>query len=89
VLTCTSSLSRNRQVGLRLATGKPLAAILQELGHVAEGVHTAAEVLKLGQRLGVDTPIVEAVCKMLHEGLAPQAAVELLLARDPKPEHRT
>ena len=89
VLTCTSSLSRNRQVGLRLATGKPLAAILQELGHVAEGVHTAAEVLKLGQRLGVDTPILEAVCKMLHEGLAPQAAVELLLARDPKPEHRT
>ena len=88
VLTCTSGLSRNRQVGLRLATGKPLAAILQELGHVAEGVHTAAEVLKLGQRLGVDTPIVEAVCKMLHEGLAPQAAVELLLSRDPKPEHR-
>ena len=88
VLTCTSDLSRNRQVGLRLATGKPLAAILQELGHVAEGVHTSREVLKLARGVGADMPIVDAVCRMLHEGLAPQAAVELLLARDPKPEHR-
>jgi glycerol-3-phosphate dehydrogenase (NAD(P)+) len=88
VLTCTSDLSRNRQVGLRLAGGKSLAAILQELGHVAEGVHTSREVLKLAAAAGADMPIVDAVCKMLHEGLAPQAAVELLLARDPKPEHR-
>jgi glycerol-3-phosphate dehydrogenase (NAD(P)+) len=88
VLTCTSDLSRNRQVGLRLPTGKPLAAILQELGHVAEGVHTSREVLKIAQGAGADVPIVDAVCKMLHEGLAPHAAVELLLARDPKPEHR-
>jgi glycerol-3-phosphate dehydrogenase (NAD(P)+) len=88
VLTCTSDLSRNRQVGLRLPTGKPLATILQELGHVAEGVHTSREVLKIAQAAGADVPIVDAVCRMLHEGLAPHAAVELLLARDPKPEHR-
>ena len=44
ILTCTGNLSRNRQVGLRLASGKTLDVILAELGHVAEGVHTAREV---------------------------------------------
>jgi glycerol-3-phosphate dehydrogenase (NAD(P)+) len=86
ILTCTGALSRNRRVGRELATGKPLDSILHELGHVAEGVHTAREALKLAAGVQVDMPIVEAVSKVLHEGLAPQAAVEMLLARDPKPE---
>ncbi len=86
ILTCTGSLSRNRQVGLRLAGGKPLAAILADLGHVAEGVHTAREVRSLARRAGVDMPISEAVCRVLHEGLAPAAAVEMLLAREPRQE---
>ena len=38
VLTATGELSRNRRVGLLLAQGQPLAQILAELGHVAEGV---------------------------------------------------
>ncbi len=38
VLTCTGDLSRNRRVGLALAKGQRLPAILAELGHVAEGV---------------------------------------------------
>ena len=38
VLTATGDLSRNRTVGRRLAEGLPLARILAELGHVAEGV---------------------------------------------------
>jgi glycerol-3-phosphate dehydrogenase (NAD(P)+) len=37
ILTCTGALSRNRQVGLKLAEGKTLDVILAELGHVAEG----------------------------------------------------
>jgi glycerol-3-phosphate dehydrogenase (NAD(P)+) len=86
ILTCTGSLSRNRQVGLRLAGGQPLAAILADLGHVAEGVHTAREVRNLAQRAGADMPISDAVCRVLHEGLAPPAAVEMLLAREPRPE---
>jgi len=86
ILTCTGSLSRNRQVGLRLAGGQPLATILADLGHVAEGVHTAREVRNLAERIGVDMPISDAVCRMLHENLAPAAAVEMLLAREPRQE---
>jgi len=88
ILTCTGTLSRNRQVGLRLAAGRPLADILHELGHVAEGVHSAREVLKLAQAVGADVPIVAAVCDVLDQRLTAQAAVDQLLSRDPKPEHR-
>ena len=88
ILTCTGTLSRNRQVGLGLAAGKPLAAILAELGHIAEGVHSAREVRRLAQRVQADMPIVDVVCRVLDEGLAPRAAVDLLLSREPKAEHR-
>jgi glycerol-3-phosphate dehydrogenase (NAD(P)+) len=86
VLTATGDLSRNRTVGLRLAQGQPLERILVELGHVAEGVHTARSALALATRHGVDMPITKAVCEVLFEGLAPMRAVEGLLAREPKPE---
>jgi glycerol-3-phosphate dehydrogenase (NAD(P)+) len=87
MLTCTGNLSRNRQVGLRLATGKALPDILVELGHVAEGVHSAREVLRLAREHGADMPIVEGVCAILYDSVAPQAAVESLLAREPKAEN--
>jgi glycerol-3-phosphate dehydrogenase (NAD(P)+) len=86
ILTCTGSLSRNRQVGLQLASGRPLSAILTDLGHVAEGVYTAREVRNLAGHMGVDMPISDAVCRVLHEDLAPAAAVEMLLAREPRQE---
>jgi glycerol-3-phosphate dehydrogenase (NAD(P)+) len=86
VLTCTGQLSRNREVGVRLAGGQPLPAILEALGHVAEGVHSAAEVRRRARALGVDMPIVEAVCGVLFEGAAPDAAVRQLLAREPRAE---
>ena len=88
ILTCTGNLSRNRQVGLRLAAGEPLPKILEKLGHVAEGVHTAREVLNLAREVSAEMPIVSGVCEVLDGRLAPQAAVDQLLSRDPKPEHR-
>jgi glycerol-3-phosphate dehydrogenase (NAD(P)+) len=87
ILTCTGDLSRNRKVGLGLGAGQPLEAVLGALGHVAEGVHTAREVDLRARSLGVDMPITRAVCAVLFEGLSARAAVEQLLARDPKPEN--
>jgi glycerol-3-phosphate dehydrogenase (NAD(P)+) len=86
ILTCTGELSRNRRVGLALAQGKKLDDILRELGHVAEGVHTAAAVEKRARQLGVEMPITRAVCAVLFGGVSPREAVEQLLARDPKGE---
>ena len=86
VLTATGDLSRNRTVGLRIAEGQPLEKILVELGHVAEGVHSARSALALASRHGIDMPITEAVCAVLFEGMAPKSAVQSLLARETKPE---
>ena len=86
VLTCTGNLSRNRRVGLGLAEGKTLAAVLAELGHVAEGVPAARAARALAAQHGIEMPICEAVDRVLHEGLSPRVAVLELLRREPRPE---
>jgi glycerol-3-phosphate dehydrogenase (NAD(P)+) len=88
VLTCTGDLSRNRRVGLALAKGKRLPAILAELGHVAEGVNAAVAARALAAHHGVEMPICEAVYRVLYEDLPAQAAVEALLQREPRSEGR-
>lgn len=86
ILTCTGDLSRNRRVGLALAENKSLPQILEELGHVAEGVYTAREVDRLARQLGVEMPISAAVAAVLDGRLSAAQAVEQLMARDPKEE---
>jgi len=86
VLTATGSLSRNRTVGLQLATGKTLPQILEELGHVAEGVYSAATVLARAQALGVSMPITEAVVHVIEGRTTPRAAVGALMSRQAKAE---
>jgi glycerol-3-phosphate dehydrogenase (NAD(P)+) len=86
VLTCTGDLSRNRRVGLELAGGRSLDAILAALGHVAEGVACCRAVTASAARLGVELPITAAVAAVLFEGRPPRDAVASLLAREPKAE---
>jgi glycerol-3-phosphate dehydrogenase (NAD(P)+) len=86
ILTTTGDLSRNRQVGLRLARGQALDAILAELGHVAEGVTTAREVAALAADMGVEMPITRAVCQVLFDGLPAAQAVDVLLNREIRTE---
>ncbi len=87
MLTCTATLSRNYRVGQALAGGKPLDAILTDLGEVAEGVWTARSVPALLTRTGVEMPISSAVAAVLAHQLAPAAALQQLLGRDPRAEH--
>lgn len=86
VLTATGDLSRNRAVGLRLAGGVMLAEILAGLGHVAEGVATAAVVRRRAQGLGVEMPITEAVAAVLEGAMSPAAALAWLMGRGARPE---
>ena len=86
ILTCTGDLSRNRRVGLGLAQGKSLDAIVAELGHVAEGVRCVQAVQLLAQRHRVTMPIVDAVAQVLFSGDAPQLAIQRLLAREARDE---
>jgi glycerol-3-phosphate dehydrogenase (NAD(P)+) len=86
VLTCTGELSRNRTVGFELGRGRPLADVLQSLGHVAEGVTTAKSADGLARSLDVELPICAEVCEVLYANKSPQDAVEDLLRRALKPE---
>lgn len=89
VLTTTGNLSRNRQVGLQLAQGLPLPQILADLGHVAEGVHSAPMVLKRAHASGVEMPITEAVVRLLEGEQTVAQAIEMLMERRTRPEYYT
>jgi len=86
VLTATGDLSRNRKVGLLLASHQTLDEVLAALGHVAEGVYSARTVLERAQALGVDMPLTRAVVEVLDGTWSPEQAVAALMQRDPKPE---
>ena len=86
VLTATGDLSRNRQVGLALAEGLTLAQALARLGHVAEGVYSAATVVARARALGVEMPLAEAVNEVLQGRLTPLDAVQRLMHRDARME---
>ncbi len=86
VLTATGDLSRNRQVGLALASGARLPEIMARLGHVAEGVHTAPTLQARARGCGVDMPITDAVLAVLRGELAPAQALRQLMAREAKTE---
>ena len=86
VLTCTGDLSRNRQVGLRLAKGQKLLDILAEMKMVAEGVKTTEAVQALRQKVGIEMPITEQVYAILYKDKEPAQAVLDLMTRDLKDE---
>jgi len=86
VLTCTSTQSRNYQVGVQLGSGKKLADILASMKMVAEGVKNAAATHFLAQKLGVEMPIVEQVYRTLYENQSPREAVKTLMTRALKDE---
>ena len=86
VLTCTGDLSRNRQVGLKLAQGKTLEVITAEMHMVAEGIKTTEAAVALGDSLQVDLPIACSVAALLAGEISPTEAVKALMERDLKEE---
>jgi len=87
VLTCTDNQSRNRRLGLAVGQGRDIQQAMKDIGQVVEGVNTSREVHALAQNLGVDMPITEQICKVLHHGLTPKDAVQALMERAIRAEH--
>jgi glycerol-3-phosphate dehydrogenase (NAD(P)+) len=86
VLTCAGDLSRNRQVGIQIARGKSVHEISQGTRMVAEGIRNTRPVYLLARRLGVETPIIEQMYKVIYEGKGPFDAVRDLMQRTLKSE---
>jgi len=81
VLTCTGDLSRNRQVGLKLASGLQLGQILGSTQMVAEGVKTTAVAIELADRHNVEMPITQEMHAVLNLGRSPAEAIRRLMTR--------
>ena len=86
IATCASPLSRNQQLGRRLAAGEKLEEILASTHSVAEGVYTTKAALQLAARYNVEMPITRQLSLVLFEGLDPRKAVPELMMRDLKNE---
>ncbi|MFA6054449.1 MAG: NAD(P)H-dependent glycerol-3-phosphate dehydrogenase [Thermodesulfovibrionales bacterium] len=86
VLTCTSPLSRNYTVGMKLGQGLKLKEILGLTKSVAEGVATAESAYALSQKYSIEMPIIEQVYKILYEDKDPSLAVKDLMERSLKSE---
>jgi glycerol-3-phosphate dehydrogenase (NAD(P)+) len=86
MVTCMSRHSRNRYVGVEIGKGRKLKEILGEMVMVAEGVDTTRSAYDLARKVGVETPIVDQVHKILFEDKDPLKACHDLMTRDPKGE---
>jgi glycerol-3-phosphate dehydrogenase (NAD(P)+) len=81
VLTCTSTSSRNFSLGKGIGEGARPADLLADRKTVAEGAFTAPVLKRAAEALGVDMPIVAAVCALLAEQASVEEVVGRLLAR--------
>lgn len=86
VATCFSQLSRNRRVGEELGRGRSIDEILAGTKTVAEGIPTARSAYECARRLNIETPIIDQIFSIVHEGKPPPQALEELLGRDQKSE---
>jgi glycerol-3-phosphate dehydrogenase (NAD(P)+) len=87
VLTCTDDLSRNRRMGLALASGKTVQEAQAEIQQVVEGVMAAEAVHEVAEELGIEMPICHQIYRILYEGAKPQEAVGALMSRQLTSEH--
>jgi glycerol-3-phosphate dehydrogenase (NAD(P)+) len=81
VLTCSSTSSRNFSLGKGIGEGARPADLLADRRTVAEGAFTAPVLKRAAAALGVDMPIVSAVCALLAEEASVDEVVGRLLAR--------
>ncbi len=68
LVTCTSPLSRNYQLGYRLAQGVSLQEAQEDLNKLAEGVNTLKVVSAKAQELEVYMPLCSGLARVLFEG---------------------
>lgn len=86
VLTCTDEQSRNYRFGVAIGRGVDLQTAEKSVGQVVEGKMNAIKVYELSQRLQIEMPIIEQVCRVLKQEVSPRQAVETLLNREQRAE---
>jgi len=86
MLTCFGHLSRNFQLGQRIARGETLNQIESSTAMVAEGVETTKAVKLLSDNMDIEMPITNEVYEILFNNKNPHQALKDLMKRRLKPE---
>jgi glycerol-3-phosphate dehydrogenase (NAD(P)+) len=86
MLTCFGPISRNFQLGERIARGETLEEIEKSTSMVAEGVETTKALVLLIEKLQVEMPICREVHNILFNGEKPANALKKLMIRSLKIE---
>ena len=86
IVTCASMHSRNRRAGILMGQGKSMDEAMAEVKMVVEGVYSAKAAKALGEKYGVDLPIIDQVNMILFEGKPAAEAVRDLMMRDRRDE---
>ncbi|WJV51661.1 NAD(P)H-dependent glycerol-3-phosphate dehydrogenase [Streptomyces flavofungini] len=86
VATCSSPLSRNRTFGEHLGQGMTVREATAATSQTAEGVKSAAALLTLARRHGVEMPITEVVVDVIDGRCTAREAADALMTRTPKAE---
>ena len=87
IVTCNSTLSRNWNLGYRVAKGQQVSAVLADMHDVAEGYYTTHAAQQQAQQLGIEAPITQAVYEILYEDAAPDEIARRLMSRRERTEH--
>lgn len=86
LLTSSSKRSRNYTLGLAIGEANDARPVLEANKKTVEGVIAAKTIYALSKRIDVDTPIVDAVYRVLYENAIPSEEVKKLMGRDLKEE---
>ena len=84
-VTCYSGYGRNRRAGELIAQGATGDEAAAQIGQVVEGLTTAPTLFALSERLGVELPITEGVCRVLS-GESLDVLLANLMGREPTAE---
>ena len=84
IVTCSSSKSRNYQVGFALGEGLTLEAAVARLGEVAEGVNTIKVLKSKAEDMQVYMPLVAGLHAILFEGRTLDQVIGALMRGEPK-----
>lgn len=72
LVTCYSTLSRNRRLGQLIGHGCTVTAALNEMTMIAEGYYAANCIHIINDRHGVHMPILDMVYDILYKGASPR-----------------
>ncbi len=87
VVTCYSEHSRNLTAGRLIAQGVPVAECQQRVGQVVEGIPNTLSTYQLARKLGVRTPLTDAMYAILYDRKPAQEALQELMGRELREEN--